>query len=184
MFFNEDGSPKFSLFGAAVAIVTVIALLFFTQSIGLAFERFFRAGIFMIAGPVLGFLLARRAIKTYNKTQEWKSSSIILPLLLWFIGIFGPLVAIKSDKAQGIPDEALYFSNGKIINLVEYFDKVDSLSQKDSLYIVSYGEEPGINLNNGYMKNAPDSLKSKAPRANEYWTRPILKEKKKLGGKY
>lgn len=180
----EDGSIKFGVFGIAILAVTIFALSFFTQSFGTLLSRPLVLGL-SVVGATLSFLWARFSVKSYNTTQFIGRYAVgfWLPVMLWFASIIGPLAVIKADKAQGIPDVALYHSNGVIRDLKVYFENVP-LSGTDSLYVVQYQEEPGRNVNNAYTKNAPDSLKSKAPRANESWSRPDLVDKTKLEGKY
>jgi hypothetical protein len=178
---------NFGILALIFAIATIIGIFFLAPEIGYSFiHRFGRAGIFQILGPALGIFLFVKGKKAYDKIQDGGKvlAYFIVGALLFWAGLFGPNVGFKLDREASIPDTAIYYSNGKVINAADstkgdYYFKQISLSTEDSAYVVKYGEEPGYNKTNSEVRNG-DLPKSTAPRADEDWIRPVTKEAQKF----
>src|SRR5688572_20282080 len=143
LFITETGDfrtlPSIAWFG----VLTVIGIVALGPEILYGFsDRFWRAGIFQLLGPIAGAVVAYKAISYYNKTQNAKGllSYIGVGIVLFWAGLFGSAVGLKIDRSDSIPDVAIYWANGKVKNSTDstkkdyYFDYVE-LSELDSLYV-------------------------------------------------
>lgn len=168
------------------ALVTLIGFLFLLPEISTSFtERFWRSGIWQIVGPLAGVFVWYKTMQKYNREQDSRglNKNLFLGALLFWAGLFGPNVGFKEDRKASIPDNAVYYFNGKVQNATDstkknYYFKEFQLNSEDSAYVVEHGEEPGYNVN--WRSVLTDSTKSKAPRADEEWKRPITKNAKKF----
>lgn len=185
-FFYKDGDLRWRTLLLLFSLFTLVGVIFLLPEIKTSFvERFGRSGIFQILGPAGAVYVWRRAKKKYEK--EFDSNSIwpalVFGVLLFWGGLFGPNVGFKGDREASIPDNFVYYFNGKVQNTTDatkknYYFKEFKLSPADSAYVVQYGEEPGYNWN--WRSVLTDSTKSKAPRANEEWKRPVTKNAQKF----
>ena len=190
-FVHKDGSPRWTPYWVGVLVALVFALICLNGEIGLAFHRFFRAGLWMILGPAVGGWYLYSRFKAYEKEQDigkFGMHHFFIGLLFIFVGALGPLVGFKADRASNIPDEAVLWYNGQVKNCCDpkedaYYFKYYTLSSEDSLYVVTYNEEPGINIRHAYF-NCDTCTRSTNPRADEYGWYKMTKAAKKLQGKY
>jgi hypothetical protein len=187
-FYTKSGDPKWAPYWIGVLVFFIIALLFLGGDAGLAFKRFFRAGLWMILGPAAGGYFLYNRIMNYKTRQEFKNWYFALAVGLSAIGLLGPLVSIRADRASNIPDEEVLFYNGKVINAwyadkPNYYFRYYELSPEDSLYVVTFSEEPGLNIRHAFW-NCDTCPRSTAPRANEFgWTK-TTRRAEKLKDKY
>lgn len=193
LFVDADGQLKFSYLLALAIIFVGVAVPFFIPEIKTMFtERFIPSGLIAVGATALGAYVIKRSVDYYNNTEELGAGSIrgiMVGFIIFVAGFFGPIVTLKTDRSLSIPDNNVYYSNGRVRNATDstkrdYYFKEFSLSPVDSIYVVENGEEPGRNKNNAIVRLSPDSLKSKAPRANEDWQRPKTKNAQRLEGKY
>lgn len=187
LFFKANGEFRTAPLLAWFTVLTLIGIFALAPEIGYGFShRFFRAGIFQILGPAAGVFLAYKGNQVYQRTHNGNTMMkyVGVGVLLFWSGLFGSAVALKSDRSSNIPDVAIYWANGKVKNAtdasrVDYYFKHVTLSETDSLYVVQYGEEPGYNKTNSAVRNG-SYPKSDAPRADEDWKRPATKQGKKF----
>jgi hypothetical protein len=171
------------------SVLTVLGILFLGPEIADSFSlRFFRSGIFQILGPALGAFIFYKTVKAV-KADEIDAAKVWKPLalgtLLFWAGLFGPNVGFREDKKASIPKVQVYYGNGKVINATDsnktnYYFNEFTLNSEDSVYVVTYGEEPGYNVVWKSFIGNDESLKSKAPRANEDWKRPVTNDAKEF----
>lgn len=179
---DVNGEPRWLPLLTWFSILTIIGIISLSSEIGTSFaERFLKSGIFMILGPAAGIAFWIYTMKAYEKEQDgrpFKRNFIIGAALFWS-GLFGPNVGFKEDRKASIPDNPVYYFNGKVQNATDpskknyYFDEF-KLNPVDSAYVVQWGEEPGYNNHNGYK------LKGNGPRADEDWQRPVSKNAQKF----
>lgn len=174
---------------AAFAVLTALGILFLGPEIVDSFKlRFWRSGIFQILGPALGAFVIYKTVKAVKAVkldgaQAWKP--LVVGAILFWAGLFGPNVGFREDKKASIPKVSVYYGNGKVKNVndstqADYYFNEFTVSSSDSIYIVQYGEEPGYNVIwQSYIGN-DSTLKSKAPRANEDWKRPVTNDAKEF----
>lgn len=185
-FFYKDGEFRWRLLLIWFSVLTLIGIFALAPEIGTSFaERFWRSGIFQILGPAAGIYVWIKTKQYYDKEQDarnvWKG--LAAGVLLFWGGLFGPNVGFKEDRKASIPDNPVYYFNGRVQNATDpskknyYFDEF-KLNPVDSAYVVQYGEEPGYNWN--WRSVVTDSTKSKAPRANEEWKRPVTRNAQKF----
>jgi hypothetical protein len=190
-FLHKDGSPRWTPYWVGVLVALVFALICLNGEIGLAFHRFFRAGVWMILGLAAGGYYLYSRFKAYENEQDvgkFGMHHFFFGLALVFIGVLGPLVGFKADRASNIPDEAVLHYNGHVINCCDpkgknYYFKYYELSPADSLYVVTYNEEPGVNIHHAAF-NCDTCTRSVNPRANEYGWYKITRHAAKLKGRY
>lgn len=190
-FFYKDGEPRWRTLAILFALVTLVGVLALAPEIGTSFaERFWRSGIWQILGPAAGVFVWYKAKQKYDREQDARGLNKLLALgvVLFWGGLFGPNVGFKEDRKASIPDNAVYYFNGKVQNATDstkknyYFDEF-KLNPVDSAYVVQYGEEPGYNWNwRSVVGDTADgkSPKSSAPRADEEWKRPVTKNAQKF----
>lgn len=181
-FYDVKGEPKWTPLLVWFSAIVIVGIAFLYPEILFNFtHRPFVASITLVLVGV-GVYLFYRAKRNYNVEADSSKAinSLGIGALAILIGLFGTTVGLKLNRESGIPDVSIYYSNGKVINVVDadeqnyYFNYVD-LSAEDSVYVVEYAEEPGYN-NSNYIKAGNDS--SSAPRANENWSRPKLNVKR------
>lgn len=180
-FLKSDGSAKISLF----ILIFVLGAIGLTIGLGneVAYNfsnNFFTAGVWGVLGVTAGYFLAKYTLQWF-KTD--KISSTLMSFLLFLSSaialgsVFGPADTLASNRGSGIPDEMAYYVNGKVKDLKIYFSEF-TLNPIDSIYVVTYGEEPGYNKTESNVRNGSWPA-SAAPRANEDWTRPLQNNIKK-----
>lgn len=179
-FFNSDGSPKVGIFLVMFLFFTGIGIFGLNKEILFNLSHnFFAAGIFEVICPIIGVLVFILGINKYKALKIQATQVAIyfgVGALIFWAGLFGPAVALAANRGSAIPDVAIYYSNGKVLNPTDsskedYYFKHIKLNTIDSLYVITYGEEPGYNKTNSQVRNG-DLPQSSAPRANEDWTRP------------
>jgi len=187
LFVKPNGDTRWTPYLILFIVVTSVGVAFLWNEIVYDFaHRFLRSGIWHIIGPVVGSLLVYKTVQGANdKTKtEWSQGKIagfmFAGLLVFWFGLFAPSASLKADRSSNIPDVSIYYGNGKVKNATDsskqdYYFKHVKLNSTDSLYVVTYGEEPGYNETNSAVRYG-QYPKSDAPRANEEWSRPNLVE--------
>lgn len=185
----DDGDVRWTpfliiiLIGAIVGVATIGRHMWF----GLT-EKFMNRGIWTVLGLGASAYLARWIDKKYSRDLDLtglKSWMFVL-LILFYGGLLGPYVGLREDRVAGIPDYKVYHANGKVANAwdssnEDFYFKTYKVSPEDSIYIVTYGEEPGYNWNWRSVIQAGDAVPSTAPRANEdTWRKPKPVETQKI----
>lgn len=187
-FVDKHGDLRWSPLWVILVIYILIGLVLMKPDLGVAFgPHFWRAGLWIILCPAVGAYLYYRIKKQYDNDQTARglNTKLFAVTAIVLSGIFGSLTAIKNDQAGGITDVLVVYANGQVVNATDpternwYFNYFRP-NAVDSLYIVTYNEEPGIN-HTGYVTDSTRSLK---PRADDYWTRPPSQKKLELRGKY
>ena len=189
-FFYKDGEYRWRTLLLWFSLLTLVGIFALGPEIGTSFaERFWRSGIFQILGPVAGIAVWLKTKKVYDEKQDatglWKG--LALGVVLFWGGLFGPNVGFKEDRKASIPDNPVYYFNGKVQNATDstkknYYFNEFKLNAEDSTYVVQYGEEPGYNWNWRSVVGDEEgkSPKSTAPRANEEWERPVTRNAQKF----
>ena len=192
LFTTADGELKWFALLLVFIVPTVVGISLLGPEIVTSFtERFWRSGIWQIVGPLAGIAVWIAATKYYAKKQDSVTGvmrSLAFGVILFWGGLFGPNVGFKHDREASIPDNQVYYFNGKVQNTTDvskknYYFKEFQLNSVDSEYVVTYGEEPGRNINwQSVLGDKPGDYAplSKAPRANENWKRPVTKNAQKF----
>jgi len=171
------------------SVLTALGIWFLGPEILDSFKyRILRSGIFQVLGPVAAAFIFYKTVKAV-KADKIEAKQVWKPLafgaLLFWGGLFGPNVGFREDKKASIPKVQVYYGNGKVINTTDstqanYYFNEFTLNSEDSIYVVTYGEEPGYNVVWQSFIGNDESLKSKAPRANEDWKRPVTNDAKEF----
>lgn len=181
----EDGDVRWTPYLIWIGLLSIVAIIALGPEMKLGFtQRFFRAGIWTVLGIAAAGYAGHKLDQYYSRVQDGRGLGIFMFAVaaLYFAALIGPHIAIKLDREAGIPDQNVYFNNGKVQNAWDskkknYYFRTFDISTEDSLYIVTYGEEPGYNVRWQSVINTNGAKPSTAPRANEDWQRPAPKNK-------
>lgn len=186
LFVKKDGDQRWTIQIVAALAITAFGVFRLWPEIVTNFsERIWPQGVLTILGILAGLFwigVTNEQNKESGGSKGVARGYLIGVALIW-AGLFGTTVGLKQDRKDSIPDNAVYYFNGKVQNATDstkknYYFKEFSLSPEDSTYVVTYGEEPGYNKTNHVY--VTDSTKSTAPRANEDWKRPVTKNAQKF----
>lgn len=186
LFKNKDGELRLGVLGLLVLAITLFGASFFIPEYSFIFSNSLVRSALLVIGIAVSIGILIKGLKKYDEGQDGSKivSYLVVSLFLFGASVFGPVVGLRLDREASIPDVAIYWANGKVINATDstkdnYYFKQIPLSGDDSVYVVKYGEEPGYNKTNSQVRNG-DLEKSTAPRADEDWTRPATKEAQKF----